>query len=418
MKYRKSGFISLILVAFALGSTARAAVPEIINVQGRVVKNGVNFDGSGDFKFVLVDGTGAVLWSHNGNSSGTNGEPNGFVSLAVTNGLYSVGLGDSSSPHFMVPISPGIFVDNSEVDLRVWFRDQANAFEQLSPDQRITSVGFAMVAQEVLNPGITTIFVGPVEGGSVEQNGDALVAALNGITDNSSSKPYLVKLEPGTFDLGVNGHIPLKSHVHIEGSGRDLTRIVGRGIYVIGKTTETQAVDNCAFRSLKVVNAGGLNGFRTASGQEVFALHVNVEVVDGVSPAGFSSNGGRFDLTDVAIDLEADLGNDAFGVILTNSATADLFGISIEVSGDNTVNRIFGIWINDASIFVDQVEAVAMGTKSVGIEVVNNGTATIRNSRMVGDMNSINNTANVVGINSQFEGPLGGSAFSVPQLYR
>ena len=82
------------------------------------------------------------------------------------------------------------------------------------------------------------------------------------------------------------------------------------------------------------------------------------------------------------------------------------------MSGDNTVNRIFGIWINDASIFVDQVEAVAMGTKSVGIEVVNNGTATIRNSRMVGDMNSINALSpNVVGIDSQFEGPRGGNVF-------
>ena len=108
MKYYKNGFISLILVAFALGSTAQAAVPGIINFQGRVVKNDVNFDGSGKFKFVLVDGTGTVLWSHNGDSSGTNGEPNGFVSQTVTNGLYSVGLGDESSPLFMDPIPAGI----------------------------------------------------------------------------------------------------------------------------------------------------------------------------------------------------------------------------------------------------------------------------------------------------------------------
>ena len=238
MKYYKNGFISLILVAFALGSTAQAAVPGIINFQGRVVKNDVNFDGSGKFKFVLVDGTGTVLWSHNGDSSGTNGEPNGFVSQTVTNGLYSVGLGDESSPLFMDPIPAGIFVDNSEVNLRVWFSDGANAFEQLSPDQRITSVGFAMVAQEVLNPGITTIFVGPVEGGTTQDNGTALLDALSGIVADASN-PHLLKIEPGIYE--ISSTLEMKTYVDIEGSGRGVTVIKASGVTVIRADDNTES---------------------------------------------------------------------------------------------------------------------------------------------------------------------------------
>ena len=61
-----------------------------------------------------------------------------------------------------------------------------------------------------------TVIVNPV--GSNAQNGQALLNALASITDASASKPYLLYIEPETYDLG-NRSLQMKPFVDIEGSG-------------------------------------------------------------------------------------------------------------------------------------------------------------------------------------------------------
>ncbi len=110
----------IILLGSCLCLPLAGAVPEIINHQGRVTVNGVNFDGMGDFKFALVDAAGTTtFWSHDGTSGG-GGEPTGSISLKVDKGLYSVGLGNDDPPFFMDKIPASIFEENSEVFLRIW----------------------------------------------------------------------------------------------------------------------------------------------------------------------------------------------------------------------------------------------------------------------------------------------------------
>src|SRR5260221_3222424 len=72
------------------GHAVEAQVPQIINCQGRVSLNATNFDGTGQFKFALVNGTGAATYWSNGNST---------VSVPVTGGLDSVLLGDTTVPN-------------------------------------------------------------------------------------------------------------------------------------------------------------------------------------------------------------------------------------------------------------------------------------------------------------------------------
>ena len=67
----------------------------MINYQGRVAVGdpAVNFNGTGAFKFALVNGDGsASYWSNDGTST-EGSEPTAAVSLPVTKGLYSVLLG-------------------------------------------------------------------------------------------------------------------------------------------------------------------------------------------------------------------------------------------------------------------------------------------------------------------------------------
>lgn len=88
-----------------------------------------------------------------------------------------------------------------------------------------------------------TVVVSPV--GTSAENGAALVAALEGIADNSATNPWLVKLEPGIYEVGAQT-LTLKPYVDIEGSGRSLTTIGGNdGVIVVGAS-------HCEIRSLKI----------------------------------------------------------------------------------------------------------------------------------------------------------------------
>lgn len=125
-------------------STLHAQVPQMINYQGRAVVGSTTFDGSGQFKFALVDTAGTTTFWSNDNTSVSGSEPTSSVSLSVTKGLYSVLLGDTSLTN-MTAIPNSVF-NNSDVRLRVWFNDGTHGSELLAPDQRIAAVGYAVTA--------------------------------------------------------------------------------------------------------------------------------------------------------------------------------------------------------------------------------------------------------------------------------
>ena len=123
-------------------STVRAQVPQMINYQGRITVGGTNFTGTGQFQFALVNnGASLTYWS---NGIGT-------VAVPVTKGLYSVLLGDTG----MNSIPSSVFT-NSDVRLRVWFDDGVSGSQQLTPDQRIAAVGYALIAANVTDGSITS----------------------------------------------------------------------------------------------------------------------------------------------------------------------------------------------------------------------------------------------------------------------
>ena len=110
-----------------------------MSYQGRIAVGGVNFNGSGQFKFALVNTNGsATYWSNDGTST-AGSQPTAAVGLTVSNGLYSVLLGDTSMVNMAAV--PGSVWSNADVRLRVWFNDGANGFQLLTPDQRLAPNG-------------------------------------------------------------------------------------------------------------------------------------------------------------------------------------------------------------------------------------------------------------------------------------
>lgn len=167
-------------LSFALSLSAQ--VPPLLNYQGRLTAGGTNFDGAAQFKFALVTGSGTVsLWSNNNSSSGGT-EPTQSVPLTVTQGLFTVMLGDASLSN-MQPVASSVFT-NSDVRLRIWVASGTNAFQLLAPDQRLGAVGYAMMSATVPDGALT---------GAKLAAGSVLTANLaNGAVTSSQLAPNAV----------------------------------------------------------------------------------------------------------------------------------------------------------------------------------------------------------------------------------
>ena len=136
-------FLTSLFLVFAVTiAFAEGDVPKLLNFQGRVSVDGQPFTGTGQFKFALISLDGLTTYWSNDDTSVNGSEPSSGVAVFVRDGIYSVVLGGSG----MTPIPETVFTNNSDVSLRVWFNDGTYGFEQLEPDQRILSVGYAVRA--------------------------------------------------------------------------------------------------------------------------------------------------------------------------------------------------------------------------------------------------------------------------------
>jgi hypothetical protein len=143
-----------------------------ISYQGRVIMDNANFNGTGQFKFALVRGPGpTLLWKNDGSAGNT--EPGAAVSLPVANGLVMTTLGDTTLANMTA--LPVTAFDQPDVRLRVWFNGGAG-FQQLTPDQRVVSVGYSLMAGNVPDGSITATKLANGAVTSAKIAGDAIGA--------------------------------------------------------------------------------------------------------------------------------------------------------------------------------------------------------------------------------------------------
>ncbi|MFP6887057.1 MAG: hypothetical protein VB997_05820, partial [Opitutales bacterium] len=128
-----------------LGFTAVAeAAPEVLTYSGRITVSGQPFTGQGEFKFAFVDRLGRFsYWTNDGNFTLAQ-EPALAVAAAVSNGVYTIRLGDVAIAN-MQALPGRIFRDHNDAHLRIWFRAGSSGnFDLLSPDQPVTSAPYAL----------------------------------------------------------------------------------------------------------------------------------------------------------------------------------------------------------------------------------------------------------------------------------
>lgn len=150
------GVAALFSITVVLARTGPSAVPPspaltastVVSYQGRFSVNGQPFNGTGKFKFAIVNADGtAAYWSNDGTGLTTPPfTPTQSVTLTVNNGLFSVLLGDTSLANMTRPLKPDAFAAPDRL-LRVWFDDGVHGFQQLSPDVRVASAPYAFNAE-------------------------------------------------------------------------------------------------------------------------------------------------------------------------------------------------------------------------------------------------------------------------------
>ncbi len=214
-----------------------------------------------------------------------------------------------------------------------------------------------------------TIIVAPV--GTTTENGTLLLNTLNGISGNNNENPFLLKLEPGIYDIGTTP-LTMKEFVHIEGSGEGASIIVGNI-----NTTDSGVIIGADDTELRFVSIQNLGGAPEGSNTHSIGIYCN-----GTSPrithvTVWAKNGDRHCyavnallgaaplLTNVSLNaIDAD--EESIGLYVQSASSAPTMRNSeIFVSGGSN-NR--GIYVeSSASAYLDDVEITAVGTSSHGV---------------------------------------------------
>lgn len=187
----------------------RAAVPSQMHFQGRIelpraeleaddegAERGEKerseskpFTGKGKFKFAVVSGTGAVLWTNVPNSFAA--PPPAAVTVDVRDGIFNVALGDPALG--MPPLTPQVFAEPDRL-LRVFFqgevRDKKGRLRKTTPErellppQSLLTVPFAFASGSagaaISKETLETLLVGATVQGNfvIAQNAVVLGSAI------------------------------------------------------------------------------------------------------------------------------------------------------------------------------------------------------------------------------------------------
>jgi hypothetical protein len=328
--------------------------PSVVAYQGEVRLSGAPYTGNGFFKFVVVNAAGdATYWSNDGSSTG-GGEPTAAVGLAVSEGLFSVLLGDTTLAGMKQALTAQVFSQPDRY-LRVWFSASAGGpFSQMTPDTRVAAVPYALQAQEAMDAdtvdGLHASQLGTHYQNVLvvaESGGDytSVQAAINSITDAAADSPYLVWVAPGVYSETVT----MKPYVHLQGAGQEATIITSTASSSAWPPTQATLVlaSDTNLRDLTVGNGGAGDSntalLATAGMTRTLVADVRARALGGgVSNLAIFLSGSGTGVTLQQITALAENGSDHnIGLVNHSSAAVMLHSGTFIARGGNDAWGIF-----------------------------------------------------------------------------
>jgi hypothetical protein len=235
------------------------------------------------------------------------------------------------------------------------------------------------------------VIVSPV--GTNAQNGQALLDALASINDASASKPYLLYLEPDTYDLG-NRSLQMKQWVDIQGSGELNTTITSGVSSDDGSAATVEGADNTEMRFLTAQNTstGDQLNQRTAvlndSGSPRMS-HVSAKTIGGDPDVhiGVSNQGdSQPTMTDVTASASGNSSRN-FGVQISGGSTT-MTGVTATASGSRNPNTAVQLVGGSATSRQSKLSAIGPGQNGALENDGGGSSAKVAVSQLVGGIQS------------------------------
>ena len=224
-----------------------------------------------------------------------------------------------------------------------------------------------------------TVVVSPV--GTDAENGTALLDAISNITDASVSKPYLLHIEPATYDLG-NGSLRMKEWVDIEGSG-ELNTVITSGVDggLCGDQGTVNGADNAEMRFLTVRNTASFCSTAIKNNSASPRLtHLTAESTGGSPPnslrAAVLNNNSSPTMTDVTATAS---GASFAYAVFQNASSPTMTDVTATASGGTSAN--YGLFVNTSSSPTIRQSKFSGSTASLRYV---GGTATVAFTQLVG----------------------------------
>jgi hypothetical protein len=350
----------LVVAALAispLSSTAPAQVPQLVNYQGRVAVGSLNFTGSGQFKFALVNTNGSTTYWSNDGTSTAGSQPTAAVTLTVTNGLYSVLLGDTS--HTNMTAIPASVWANADVRLRVWFNDGTNGSQLLSPDQRLAPNGYlpagsvtsaalasGSVGSADIAPGSvgTTQLAAGAQSAPVTISGATQTAVANTAYTTTGSSNTIFTL-PATANVGdvvqitAAGTAGWSAGVWTLQSGSPTGS--WHGVAASADATHLVAVTSVSTGQIYTSSDSGVTWFVQSSGLPAGAVWLSIaSSYDGTHLAACNNNGGVYTSTNSgAAWTQQTSGLPASTIYVAIVSSAN--GMNLAVAANNVSEKIY-----------------------------------------------------------------------------
>lgn len=185
---------------------------------------------------------------------------------------------------------------------------------------------------------VRTVVVSPVPGDDAA-SGQALLDAVAGISDNGAANPYVVKIEPGVYDIGST-QLSMKPFVDIEGSGQNATYIVSShgGASVSFDAAAVVGAADAELRQLTIQNTASAviaAGFFGAS-QRARVANVTITTTGGsdISFGILASSGSVLTVSDATVTANSAGGAaDAIGMSVAGSTNITLVDCRITGKG-------------------------------------------------------------------------------------
>jgi len=385
-----SAAVAIVTASLALAAiifTARAAVrplavvpssvPRVMNYQGYLTDSqGVPKSGSLPVTFTIFDA------ENNGTSHWSEAQQ-----LQVDGGYFDTLLGKHSE------LDPAIYAVNSEL----WLELQVESDPAL-PRQRLTTSPYAFravsaeSADTVAWSGILGRPPGTINVATSGADFTSIQAAIDSISDASSTNKYLIQVAPGVYSETVT----MKPGVHLQGAGRELTEITSIAPASTSPTATLILASDVTIRDLSVTALGPANNLRVgidaAAGTtsvllERVAAHADAQ--GGADSRAIHVDGIGTALTLVDVSTFAEGATLNYGLHVYGGPEITVRDSSFEAQGGNFATGVY-LYLS-ATLRATDISATAYGATSnnVGLWNSTNSFASLSGGIFTGDGGSV-----------------------------